>query len=644
MCGICGYIAKRVIPRETLMEMNDTMRHRGPDDAGAELYETRGGYTVGFAQRRLAIRDLSALGHQPMHSADGRISVVFNGEIYNTAALKEELSAYPFRSSCDTEVILAAYLTWGEEFVSRLNGMFAIALFDRETATVFLARDRMGKKPLYYQQENGEILFASTLTPIMTAPGFAREIDRRVLPRYFYHQYIHAPETIFAGVYQLMPGELLKAVCNGFGEMVVEKRKYWDLPERYETLSKEPVADYAEGKAELKELLHTAVKERMASDVPLGLFLSGGYDSSLVAAIAQEISDVPVRTFAVGFEEQEFDESGAAEAVAAHLGTKHTTRIITEREMFDLVESLPRYFDEPFADPSQIPTMLVSETAKRDVTVALSGDGGDELFCGYNIYDNVAQAQRLDAAGALADLVGRIPLGGGKKLADRYPFKVRVVADNRDRNTKTQFSSRTYMEAAQSFVCGASESEKKRLFLEQAVPVKYPEERYHAADWQVIRMLLDMETYLPSDILCKVDRASMKYSLETRCPILDTRVVEYSFRLPQSFKYRNGEKKAILKDLAGDYIPRELLDRPKQGFGAPVGKWLRGPLQKELLELSSMSYLTEQGIFDPEYVSKFVTDFVLKGDAGPATGQNYSVIVWPFYVFQKWERAWCRGK
>ncbi|MCR4762167.1 MAG: asparagine synthase (glutamine-hydrolyzing) [Lachnospiraceae bacterium] len=645
MCGICGFITKQNISQDDLIRMNDTMTHRGPDDAGVRIYPAAGGYAVGLAQRRLAIRDLSPLGHQPMETADGRLSLVFNGEIYNMAALREELADYPFRSRCDTEVILAAYLTWGEEFLEHLFGMFALALYDRRMGVVLLARDRAGKKPLYYWQSGGQVVFASTLSPIMTCPGFPREINRRVLPRYLFQQYIHAPESIFQDVWQLCPGEMLRLELSAYGRgPKTEKRKYWDTAARYAACSADPVSDYEEAKTQLKELLKQAVADRMIADVPLGLFLSGGFDSSLMTALAQECSAEPVQTFSVGFREQEFDESAAAEAVARHLGTRHQTRIITEEDMFSLVDALPQYFDEPFADPSQIPTMLVSETARRAVTVALSGDGGDEMFCGYNIYDNVAQAQKLDVPAALTHLIGHIPIPGGGSLSEKYPFRVRVLSDNRDPLTKTQIASTGYIEAATAFLAGASDSERRRLLLSEMLPIKYPlEDRYPAKDWQVIRMLLDMDTYLPSDILCKVDRASMKYSLEARCPILDTRVVEYSFRIPHAFKYRNGVKKAILRDIAYDYIPRELLDRPKQGFGAPVDKWLRGPLQKELLEVSSMRYLTKQGIFEPEYVSKFVTDYLLKGDAGPATGRNFSKLVWSFYVFQKWERRWCRA-
>ncbi|MDO4285779.1 MAG: asparagine synthase (glutamine-hydrolyzing) [Eubacteriales bacterium] len=629
MCGICGYMSRRTITREELTAMNDTMIHRGPNDSGAELYEASGGYTVGLAQRRLSILDLSPLGHQPMHAAGGRVSVVFNGEIYNFQELKRELSDYPFRSNCDTEVILAAYLKWGIDCVKRLNGMFAIALFDRQTQELILVRDRIGKKPLYYWLDGENIVFASECKPLLRCPGFSREIRRDVLSRYLYQQYINAPESIFENVWKVEPGAVVT-----FRAGQVSARKYWDIAEIYAAQSVSPVQDYEEAKAGLKERLQKATAQRMIADVPLGSFLSGGYDSSLISALAQEQSAQPLKTFSIGFKDPKYDESVYAEAVAKHLGTDHTSLCIDEPEMFDLVASIPQYFDEPFADSSQIPTMLVSALARRSVTVALSGDGGDEFYCGYNIYENVRQAQQLDALGALAHAAGQLPIGGGRRLEERYPFRVRVVAANRDPETKTQFGAGSYVTYAQNMVLAQEEWKTGKT---KPLPVNYPfESRYGVSDWQVRRMLLDMDTYLPGDILCKVDRASMKYSLEARCPILDTGVMEYSFRIPQAFKFRNGEKKAILKDIAYDYIPRELLERPKKGFGVPLDTWLRGPLRAQLTDYANRDFLKRQGLFDADFVSKMIGDYLEKGDGGPATGANFSKLSWSFFVFEQW--------
>ncbi len=623
MCGICGFMSRRTITKEQLTAMNDTMYHRGPNDSGAEIYEAADGYRVGMAQRRLSILDLSPLGHQPMHAGDGRVTVVFNGEIYNFQELKKELSDYPFRSTCDTEVILAAYLKWGIDCIKRLNGMFAIALYDRKLQTLFLARDRIGKKPLYYWEERGNLVFASECKPLMACPGFTKKIRLDILPRYLYQQYINAPESIFEDVYKVEPGTILT-----FRDGHSTSEKYWDVAQVYARMSKEPVRDYAQAKQGLKERLQKATAQRMIADVPLGAFLSGGYDSSLISAMAQEQSQIPLSTFSIGFKEKKYDEAGYAREVAKHLGTRHTELYIDEPEMFDLVESIPKYFDEPFADSSQIPTMLVSALAREHVTVALSGDGGDEFYCGYSIYENVKQAQLLDPAGALVHAAGQLPVGGGHRLEEKLPFRVRVVAANRDKETKTQFGAGSYVKFAHQMVL---QGEK------ETVPVNYPiESRYPTGDWQVRRMLLDMDTYLPGDILCKVDRASMKYSLETRCPILDTEVMEYSFRIPHAFKYRKGDKKAILKDIAYDYIPREMLERPKKGFGVPLDQWLRGPLRQQLTDYANYDFLKRQGIFDADFVSKFIGDYLKKGDGGPASGANFSKLSWSFFAFQQW--------
>lgn len=632
MCGICGYISRKRITEEQLRAMNDTMYHRGPDDSGVEIYEMRGGWQVGFAQRRLSILDLSQLGHQPMHSEDRRISVVYNGEIYNFQELREELADYSFRSDCDTEVIIAAYLKWGIACLERFNGMFAIALYDRESQEVYLVRDRIGKKPLYYWYEDGELVFASELKPIMKCPGFTAKIEERVLSRYLFQQYINAPESIYQNVYKVEPGAVLRFHQGG-----ISTWKYWDIKEVYHRAQTERIEDYKEAKEQLKTLLKQSVKMRMIADVPLGSFLSGGYDSSLVTAIAQACSESPVKTFSIGFHEEKYNEAKYARAVAEHLGTDHTELYIDEQDMFKLVESIPKYYDEPFADSSQIATMMVSQLAREHVTVALSGDGGDEFFCGYNIYDNVGQAQKLDRLGGMVHGLCNLPGIRQMHMEERLPFKVRVIAGNRERESKTQFGAGNYPARARAMV--------KRLPAgEEALPVQYlTESGYGVQDWQIRRMLLDMDTYLPGDILCKVDRASMKYSLESRCPILDKEVMECSFKIPHKYKYAGGSKKYILKDIAYDYIPKELLERPKVGFGVPLDKWLRGPLREQLSDYSSYEYLKKQGVFDAEYVSGKVGEYIKTGDAGPATGANYSKITWSFFVFQQWYETYMRS-
>lgn len=626
MCGICGFVSKEKINLDQLNHMNDTMVHRGPDDHGAEIYNLNQEYSVGMAQRRLSILDLSPLGHQPMHSNDGRVTVVYNGEIYNFLELKEQLKQYEFVSTCDTEVIIAAYLEWGIDCISKLNGMFAIAIFDRKSGEVFLARDRIGKKPLYYWYQDQNLVFASELKPIMACPGFQKTIRTEVLGRFLYHQYINAPDSIFKNVYKLEPGSILKVTG---GDITIWK--YWSVREVYAKQKALGAASYEEAREELKDILKAAVKERMIADVPLGAFLSGGYDSSLVTAIAQEVSDVPVKTFSIGFYEEQFNEAKYAKEVAAYLGTNHTEMYIDEKQMFELVESIPLYYDEPFADSSQIPSMLVSELARKEVTVALSGDGGDEFFCGYNNYTMIGQAQKLDPVGGILHGILTVPGIRKLKLTDKLPFKVRTIVSNRDKETKTQLASEHYFKLMHKMVRS------------EIQPIRYPiEGAYQESNWQERRMLLDMDTYLPGDILCKVDRASMKYSLETRCPILDTRVMEYAYRLPHEYKIKDGCKKRILKDIVYDYIPRELLDRPKTGFAVPLDQWLRGPLKEQLLDVSTEEFLKRQGIFQADAILSLLKYYFETGDGGPASGRNYSRFVWSYYTFQKWYQYYMR--
>lgn len=620
MCGISGFISKKRITVEQLIAMNDTMLHRGPDDSGAEIFAAADGYSVGLAQRRLSIMDLSPLGHQPMHAADGRVSIVYNGEIYNFKELKQELSGYPFRSQCDTEVILAAYEKWGIGCVERFNGMFAIALFDRETQELYLVRDRIGKKPLYYWKDGENLVFASELKPIMACPGFPKKIDRSVLPTYLYQQYIPEPDTIFENVKKLEPGTILRFCAQG-GDM--ENVCYWSIADSYQKGIADPVTDYGEAKEQLKSLLQKSVRRRMEADVPLGAFLSGGYDSSLVTALAQEAGSAPVKTFSIGFAEKEYDESGYAAEVAKYIGTDHTSQVITEGDMLELVDSIPTYFDEPMADSSQIPSMLVAALARKKVTVALSGDGGDEFFCGYQMYEKLALAQKLDGLGGMVYGASRLPGIARLGLLEKLPFSVRTIAQNRDPRYKTQLCSDKYL----SCVKALTGTDEVRFDRETAYGVK---------DWQIRRMLLDMDTYLPGDILSKVDRATMKYSLEARCPVLDRDVMEYSFRLPHSFKNHKGCQKYILKDIAYDYIPKELLERPKTGFSVPMDKWLRGPLKEKLTDYASESFLRRQGLLDAEATQALVQGWLRQGDGGSYTGSNYSRILWAFFILEQW--------
>ena len=620
MCGICGFISNKKLDKNDLIEMNNVLAHRGPDDHGEEIYQLGTDLCVGFAQRRLAIMDLSEKGHQPMHSGNKRVSVVFNGEIYNFRELKKEIQDYPFRSDCDTEVILAAYLKWGIDFVDRVNGMFAIALLDRYDNSVYLIRDRIGKKPLYYYiQDENNIAFGSELKAIIECPLFQQEVNKEIVGRYLYRQYIAAPDTIYKNTYKLEPGSILKIQENS-----LKQYKYWDIARKYKERKDEQIEDYDEAKNTLKKLIKGAVSRRLAADVPIGAFLSGGYDSSLVCAVAQELSQNPVKTFSIGFYEEELNEAVYAKEIAKYIGVEHEELYITEQDMFSVLESIPVYYDEPFADPSQIPTMIVSELAKRSVSVVLSGDGGDELFGGYPIYSILQNVQKKALWGKAVHCIRSVPGIKELQLWEKMSIAKRIASDDINKEAKTQTGIKTYKDAVNRILNVPVDNYYYEM------ESKYGEQRY-----DITRMLLDMDTYLPEDILTKVDRASMKYALECRCPLLDKEVLEFSMRLPINFKV-DGESKKILKDITHDYIPEKLMKRPKKGFCVPLDQWLRGVLREKLLDWTEEAYLKEQGIFNPKETRKFIFDYLSTGDQGKWSGHNFSRICWSYFVFQQW--------
>jgi len=625
MSGICGFISRQEITLEQLNAMNDLMTNRGPDGHGAEIIPLKDGYHLGIASRQSNANESTDFDSQPLFSADKRISLVFSGEIFNYRELKEDLRDYQFKSGIDTEVIIAAYIKWGIDFVRRLKGSFAIALFDKKEDSLYLIRDHIGIKPLYFQWEYNNIYFASVLKPLMARPGFKKEIRKDILSHYLFNQYINHPDSIFAGVKKLRPGEYLHMSLGGGAPFSYEVKRYWDVAKSYPAMLKNPVKDYAQARHELKDILRKATADRLNPGKPIGSFLSGGIDSSLTTALAMDVSSEQINTFSVGFHDEEFNEAKYAKAVADYLGTKHTEIYITDDDMFKLIDSIPEYYDEPFADSSQIPSMMVAELASRDVRVVLSGDGGDELFCGYNIYKKVKQAQMLDLPGALLHGLLNLPLISLLKLEQYLPFPIRTISANRKPETKVQFGTGNYAPIA-----------KKMVASDVISDIKFPfEGRYQVWNWQIRRMLLDIETYLPS-VITKVDRATMKYSLETRSPILDIDVIEYSFRLAHSFKYNKGNGKRILKDIAYEYIPRELLDRPKVGFAVPLDKWLRGPLREQLTDMVNEKRIKEQGLFNCQDTTDLIKMYLATGDKGASTGANYSVLVWSFFIFQKW--------
>jgi len=613
MCGICGYITKTIFDNKILREMNDTLVHRGPDDYGEEIYKFDQEKCIGLAHRRLSIMDLSPLGHQPMHSNDKNVIVIFNGEIYNFNELKKELNEYHFYSDCDTEVIIAAYQKWGVHFVDKLNGMFAIALFDVKQKKLFLLRDRIGKKPLYYYYHDEELVWASELKAIMKYPGFSKEINYGVIGRYLQKMYINAPDTIFLNTFKLEPGGVLE-YCNG----KITTWKYWDVARVYKEKRKELITDYEEAKVELEKIITNAIIRRLYADVPVGAFLSGGIDSSLVCAIAQKKLNHPLKTFSIGFDDSRINEMEYANEISKILGTDHTEYKFGEMDLLNLVDSIPIYYDEPNGDNSQIPTMLVSQLARKSVTVAITGDGGDEIFGGYNIYSTLQKAQnRLNESdkSAINQLCHK----------NNILLEEKILAEFKDENTRTQVGIQNYIDYIAN------------LLDKPCAEYYFPwEKRYEEKDWSQRRMLLDLDTYLPDDILAKVDRASMKYALECRCPLLDQEVLEYSFRLPISYKDNNGNQKRILKDLVYQYIPKKMLDRPKMGFGMPMYRWLSGPLKERIIDYSSESFLRRQGIFNGENLIPALRDYLQNGDESLNKGKNYTNIFWSYFVFQMW--------
>lgn len=613
MCGICGYISRTPITQAQLGAMNESLAHRGPDDKG--LWTDRAdGWYIGLAQRRLAVQDLSSHGHQPMVSADGSDIIVYNGEIYNFQALRRTLEArgYSYRSNGDTEVLLTAWQEWGENCLDQLEGMFVFAVYNRPTGRLFLARDRVGKKPLYYYADAGTLIFASELKAIRLHPAFHAELRVELISRYLCNLYIESPNTIYQNTCKLEPG-----CCMTWTDGVLQTRRYYSYLEQFALGAQQPVQHFNQAKDELSALIGDSVAKRMIANVPVGVFLSGGIDSTIVAGTAARIVPKPIRSFTIGFHAKERDEADRARAIAAHIGTEHVELYVEESTLLDLVDDIPRWFDEPHADASQIPTMLVSRLARQDVTVALSGDGGDEFFCGYNLYDWVLRAQRLDGIAGIADRMMRLP--GIRPLRRKLPATAQALIANRRADTKVQL----FTDVRESFV--------RDMLQVPVTSAKFPLERdIHTPNWQERRMLLDICTYLPDDVLVKTDRASMKYSLEVRCPLLDPAIAEYSFRLPHAFKYHGGEKKYILKQVAYDLVPPKLLDMPKRGFGVPLAKWLRGPLKPRVRRYTDPAALQKQQIFHHEALLQLV-DRVERSNSS-----IYSGVLWAFVVFQMW--------
>jgi asparagine synthase (glutamine-hydrolysing) len=620
MCGIAGFAdqpraAARHDDFSLVHRMCEVIRHRGPDDEGIHVEPG-----VGIGMRRLSIIDLST-GHQPIHNEDETVWVVFNGEIYNYRELRRELEAagHRFYTSSDTETIVHAYEQWGEDGFARLRGMFGIALWDRRSRTLLLARDRAGIKPLHYAERQGRLYFGSEVKSLIAADAVDREIDLEALDHYLSFLYAPRDRAMFKGVQKLPPGHLLR-----WKDGRADVRQFWAIGNQ-ETFD----GTFDEAATRLRAVLADAVRSHMMSDVPLGAFLSGGVDSSVVVGLMAEASERPVKTFSIGFDEPQFDELEHARTVAQHFGTEHH-EFVVRPDGLSILDRLIAHFDEPFADSSAIPTWYVSEIARRHVTVVLSGDGGDELFGGYDRYlphARVAQFDRLPLPGKrqLAQVASRVlPHGAfGKR------FLKHVAQDPNDR----------YLDSIAFF----HDDERQALYtpdVRRALNGRKAErllsrhfERFNRLSPHSRMMRFDFETYLPEDVLTKVDRMSMAHSIESRVPLLDNEVIDFAATLPASMKIVNGRRKHVMKEAVKHLLPPGILDRKKQGFGVPLGVWFRGGLTDVFSDILGSATMRQRGYFEPSFVDRIVSEHL-------SGRRDHTLRLWQLLVFELWHRQY----
>lgn len=642
MCGIAGLLTTPPnFSAEKLGEIADKMgtslRHRGPDDHGTWVDAGAG---VALAHRRLSIVDLSAAGHQPMVSADGRYVIIYNGEVYNHQAIRPELEAkgHTFQSHSDTEVILQAISEWGvEPTIKRLIGMFAIGLWDRRDRTLTLVRDRLGIKPIYWTKSGNIFLFGSELKALRAYKEFRPAISKAAVASYMRHNYVPAPHTIYEGVFKLQPGTILTLPWQGNPTLT----RYWDARAIAVNGLANPFhgSDH-EATEELEALLLDSVKRRMIADVPLGAFLSGGIDSSTVVAMMQSANTGPVRTFTIGFSEPGYDEAPYAASVARHLGTDHTEMTVSPQQALAVIPKLSDFYDEPFADSSQIPTYLVSAMTREHVTVALSGDGGDELFAGYNRYHlatklwrnltllpfsirhTLARGLTAVSPDTWTRLFAAIPRRMRPSQAGDKIHKLASILSMRDpaalyRRLVTHWNPADVVPHAAEF---------KGILWDEELATDFP-------DLLARMQLLDLVTYLPDDILTKVDRASMAVALEARVPLIDHRVVEFAWRLPRQMKIRDGKSKWLLRQVLYRHVPSALIERPKMGFGIPLDEWLRGPLRDWAENLLSEQRLGESGLLEASLVRRYWQEHL--------SGQrNWQYPLWCALMLEAWRERW----
>ena len=650
MCGFVGFLGTtpfqdRGEQQALLKRMSDAIIHRGPDDAGGW---SDGEHGIALGHRRLSIVDLSPAGHQPMASSGGRYVIVFNGEIYNHALMRKELEAGakapPWRGHSDTETLLAGFDAWGVQgTIERAIGMFAFAVWDRQTKTLTLGRDRLGEKPLYYgwqgRGNNAVFLFGSELKALRAHPAFEHVIDRGSICLQMRLSYIPAPQSIYRGIAKLAPGCLLSVSAS---RPEPRLSTYWSAEQHMRSGVASPFTGSAQQAVDqLDNLLKEAVGAQMMADVPLGAFLSGGIDSSTVVALMQAQSARPVKTFSIGFHEAGYNEAEYAKAVARHLGTDHTELYVSAAQAQSVIPQLQSIYDEPFSDSSQLPTFLVSQLARQHVTVSLSGDAGDELFCGYNRYRFAATLWKKLSAVPLpmrrlaARGITGVSVGTWSAMADRLapflPASMRFpnAGDKLHKGAHVLASARlhdlylglvSHWDDPGALVIGATEPPT----LLRGAPPALP-----GLDGIEQMMALDLLTYLPDDILVKVDRAAMRVSLETRVPFLDHRVVEFAWCLPQSMKLRDGASKWALRQVLHRYVPQALFERPKMGFGVPIGDWLRGPLRDWSESLLDETRVRREGFFDPVALRTKWREHL--------SGQrNWQYHLWDVLMFQSW--------
>lgn len=615
--------------------MRDTMVHGGPDDFGCYTDQRKG---VALGHRRLSILDLSSHGHQPI-TFDG-LSIVYNGEVYNFKEIRTllETCGYSFFSQSDSEVVLKAYHKWGIECVNRFRGMWAFAVWDEKKEQLALCRDRIGVKPLYWYYNNGMFMFSSELKAFHENPAFDRTIDPDAVSLFLQYGYISAPFSIFKYAHKLEQGSFL--IINKNGD--IKKDRYWHVDDYYDSdagneFSNKSFDDVAD---ELESILTESFNFRMVSDVPVGVFLSGGVDSSLVTALLQKDKTESLRTFTIGFEEKKYNEADWAKKVASHLGTNHTEFYCSSQEAFQVITQLPEIYDEPFGDSSSIPTYLVSKIAKRDVKVSLSADGGDEQFYGYNNYSLVSRLNNISNTpgfGMAKGLMRCVNPGFAFMLYNGMRFMLPKWNDFKDKYNKTRLLmlSKSIMEQYDIAKKFFQHDDIVRLGLHDS------ENHYSLVNKKLMNtitgpdsmMLLDLKTYLPDDILVKLDRATMAVALEGRDPFLDNKIIEYSSKLPMRFKSHHGEGKYILKKILYKYIPRELVDRPKKGFGAPINEWFKNDLKDLYDEFLDPVKLKNDGIFNHVEVTNLLDSYYMNKGVNPHK-------LWFLLVFQMWKNRW----